>query len=564
MGLSSGTRLGPYEILGALGAGGMGEVYRARDTRLDRAVAVKVLPADRATDITARARFDREARAIAALNHPNICALHDVGHDAGHDFLVMELLEGETLQQRLTRGPLDAAQVVEVGIALADALDAAHGQGLLHRDLKPANIFLTSRGQPKILDFGLAKGQLDAADALTRAADGSVTRTGTSVGTVAYMSPEQLRAEPLDVRTDLFSLGLVLYEMATGQRTFDGPTLAVVSAAILTREPAPLRQFRADVPRRLEEVILKMLEKDRALRCQTAAELRADLMRVRRQDGSGPVAAAALPGPAASAAVEAASPPAPNGATTPGAAERRGGTLSWAVVGLVIIVGGVWLAWLGPAPPAPAAESGLLAPPDPPAQPPPPPDPGPLPSLPSFSGGNPPPGASRDAKPDGDGRATSPLPPVDQAPSDAEAGRPQAKPPTTTVAPDTADAGNANGGGRRGVRARSGRAAGVPAGALIAALKGAPPETYDLVFAARDPAARGLALQLRAALTNAGWTNVSTSEIPDPQARFGIFTPTKSEGLTRLANWARRSGFEPQIGLMPTLQRPRLVVGRQP
>ena len=279
--LTPGTRLGPYAILEPLGTGGMGEVHRARDTRLDRIVAIKVLPAQTAADPRARARFDREGRAIASLSHPNICALHDVGHDLGRDYLVMELLEGETLQQRLRRGPLEIDAIVDIGIAVADALDTAHARGVIHRDLKPANIFLTSRGQPKVLDFGVAK-VLDSADEATRAIDG-LTGSGATVGTVAYMSPEQLRGEALDARTDLFSFGLVLYEMATGRRAFEGRSGADISAAILGKEPTTPRELRADLPARLEELILQLLDKDREMRCQTAAEARADLRRLKAQ-----------------------------------------------------------------------------------------------------------------------------------------------------------------------------------------------------------------------------------------------------------------------------------------
>jgi serine/threonine protein kinase len=260
----------------------MGEVYEARDTRLDRAVAIKVLPAELAQDAAARARFDREARSIAALNHPNICALHDIGDADGYGFLVMERLEGETLQARLQRGPLDIEQVVEYGIALADALDAAHGRGMIHRDLKPANVFVTTRGVVKILDFGLAKRVRESDADITKGVDEGLTVTGTALGTVAYMSPEQLRGEPLDTRTDLFSFGLVLYEMATGQRAFGGSTIAVAAAAILGQQPPPPRTARADLPPRLEQAILKALEKDRAARWQSAAELRGDLIRVKR------------------------------------------------------------------------------------------------------------------------------------------------------------------------------------------------------------------------------------------------------------------------------------------
>ena len=289
MALDSGTRLGPYEILAPLGAGGMGEVYRARDTRLDRLVAVKVLSAN-ATSAQALERFEREAKAIAALNHPGICAIYDVG-TSPVPFLVMELLEGETLHQRLGRGAMDATVLVDTGLALADALSAAHAKGILHRDLKPANIVMTPRG-PKILDFGLARATESVATVEsgntafeTLAAQSPLTDVGVAVGTASYMSPEQLRGEPLDARTDLFSLGLVLYEMATGRRAFPGATSAVITAAILHEDPAAPRQIRPDLPARLEQAILTLLEKDRDVRTQTASELRAELTRMRRELG---------------------------------------------------------------------------------------------------------------------------------------------------------------------------------------------------------------------------------------------------------------------------------------
>ena len=269
----------------------MGEVYRAHDTRLDRDVALKVLTAQLSDAPGARERFQREARAVAALSHPNICTIHDVGVAAdGHTFLVMELLQGETVQQRLQRGPLDIDGVFETGIALADALASAHAAGIVHRDIKPANIILTERG-PKILDFGVAKAGLlpdvDPSADTTMTQGPLLTEPGSAVGTVAYMSPEQLRGEPLDARSDLFSFGLVLYEMATGRRAFSGATSAVVGAAILHEHPPPPRELRPAVPERFGDIVLKCMEKDRALRYQRASDIHTDLQRLKRDLQSG-------------------------------------------------------------------------------------------------------------------------------------------------------------------------------------------------------------------------------------------------------------------------------------
>jgi len=219
MSLVAGTRLGPYEIQSAIGAGGMGEVYKARDTRLDRTVAIKILPAELSADPERRARFEREAKSIASLNHPHICTLHDVGEHGGLTFLVMELLEGEPLRARLCQARAAAAEIVDTAIQLADALECSHAKGIVHRDIKPENIFITTRGTAKLLDFGIVKLVTEQASALT------ATRVGTgpvALGTVAYMSPEQVRGEPLDGRSDLFSLGVVLYESATGTPPFRG------------------------------------------------------------------------------------------------------------------------------------------------------------------------------------------------------------------------------------------------------------------------------------------------------------------------------------------------------
>jgi Tol biopolymer transport system component len=273
----------------------MGDVYAARDTRLDRAVALKTLAGRNSTSPQAIERFEREARAASALNHPNICTIYDVGIDP--PFIAMELLEGETLQPRLSRGALDIRTLVEIALALVDALDAAHSKGILHRDIKPANIFLTSRG-PKILDFGLAKAVPAAAPVAatheaTRPPESLLTDAGVTVGTLAYMSPEQLRGQVLDIRSDLFSLGLVVYEMATGRPAFSGETGAVVSAAILHAEPVAPRVLRPELPVRLDDIILKMLEKHPQDRSQTAAELRADFRRLNREIESGRTATTA-------------------------------------------------------------------------------------------------------------------------------------------------------------------------------------------------------------------------------------------------------------------------------
>ena len=235
MALQAGTRLGPYEVLSLIGAGGMGEVYQARDTRLDRKVAVKVLAPELASDAEFRARFAREAKAISALNHPHICGLYDIGREHDTEYLVLELLEGETLAARLERGPLPLAQVLRFGIEIADALEAAHRHGIVHRDLKPGNIMLTAAGT-KLLDFGLAKHTVGAAGqalSMLATAPGTGTAQGTIIGTLQYMAPEQVQGAPADARTDIFALGTILYEMATGRRAFEAKTQASLIAKIL-------------------------------------------------------------------------------------------------------------------------------------------------------------------------------------------------------------------------------------------------------------------------------------------------------------------------------------------
>ncbi len=284
MPLAAGTRLGPYEILGPLGAGGMGEVYRARDTRLDRSVAVKVLPSEIVPTPELRARFEREARAASALNHPHICVIHDVGQQDGTEYLVMELLEGETLAQRLDRGPLPPSDVLRFGVEIADALDRAHRGGIVHRDLKPGNIMLTKSGA-KLMDFGLARSTGLAASVSGMTQSPTVTRPltaeGTIVGTFQYMAPEQLEGKDADARTDLFALGAVLYEMATGRKAFEGKSQASLISAIMSSQPPPIATFAPLSPPSLDQVVRECLAKDPDERIQSAHDVKLQLQWIR-------------------------------------------------------------------------------------------------------------------------------------------------------------------------------------------------------------------------------------------------------------------------------------------
>src|SRR6516225_8642666 len=296
--LAVGARFGPYEIVAPLGAGGMGEVYKARDTRLDRTVAIKILPADMAADEQRRERFRREARAISSLTHAHICTLHDIGDQDGGDFLVMEYLSGETLAHRLLRGALPLEDVLRIAIQLADALDTAHRAGLTHRDLKPANVMLTASGA-KVLDFGLAKWHTTEVDSRISAAQAAITapptltQVGTVVGTIQYMAPEQVEGKPVDARSDLFALGAIIYEMTTGRKAFEGTSTASVMAAIISAVPVPMARWQPVTPLAFDRLVRKCLAKDPDQRWQTAADLRDELAWIESEP-----TARAMPGPA--------------------------------------------------------------------------------------------------------------------------------------------------------------------------------------------------------------------------------------------------------------------------
>jgi serine/threonine protein kinase/tetratricopeptide (TPR) repeat protein len=474
-----GQSLGHYRVTDQLGAGGMGVVYRAQDTKLGRQVAIKVLPTGNASTTEALERFRREARTASSLNHPNICTIYGFDEEGGQCYLAMELLEGEPLDQRLNGRPLDFRMLVEIAVQVADALDAAHAEGILHRDIKPANIFITRRGQVKVLDFGLAKlttdARLSGTDAILETrGDHFSSMVGTTVGTIAYMSPEQARGEDLDPRTDLFSFGVVLYEMATGRQSFPGHTTAVVFDGILNREPVAPSTLNQALPNDLDRIIARALEKDRELRYQTAADLRADLQRLRRDSGTRRVStASAVAGAAASASNLAAPPPAativdrpasgpapsnvsaspilpappiastPPVAPTPPVIDRTPApwpavsarTRSWMMIGtgavaVAALAAGLWvMGRSAPPPPEPAAaapvETALTAStptPEAPA----------ATIAPEGAGASPP---STAAAPGPGAAAATPAPPVAKAPAKGPAAKASTAPPAPAAAP---------------------------------------------------------------------------------------------------------------------------------
>src|SRR5215471_12075325 len=284
-----GETVSHYRILGKLGGGGMGVVYEAEDVRLGRRVALKFIPDNLVGDPKSLERFEREARAASQLNHPNICTIHGIEDNNGHPFIVMEKLEGQSVKQMIHGKPMDVDEILDIGVQVADALVASHAKGIIHRDIKPANIFLTNIGQAKVLDFGLAKLTMEAklATSTDTGIEDSLTAVGVIPGTAVYMAPEQARAEPLDPRSDLFSFGVVLYEMATGKKPFSGTNIVTTLDAVLHQKPAPPSSVNPAIPMELENIIGKAMEKEKAKRYQTAAEMKADLQHLKRESESG-------------------------------------------------------------------------------------------------------------------------------------------------------------------------------------------------------------------------------------------------------------------------------------
>src|SRR5688572_24213192 len=434
-----GRAVSHYRVLSTLGSGGMGVVYLAEDERLGRQVALKFLPPESAASHQALERFRVEARAASSLSHPGICAIFDIGDDEGTPYIVMEALRGESLRDRINRGPLKVADLLDIAIQLADALDAAHAQGIIHRDIKPSNIFIGDKNRTKILDFGLAKlaqasGPISSG-AATRALSASthrdLTMPGSALGTVSYMSPEQARGEEVDTRTDLFSLGVVLYEMATGIQAFGGSTQAIVFDAILNRTPQPVTHINPLIPPRLEALIVTALEKERDLRQQHASDFEADLKRIRRDLESGSLAAISrtVITPAAERRSTSLPPPAP----APAQARRR---WLWAAAALAAVLAlavagfNLWSDTTSQV--AVSTSPGAVTPPTVPAQP-----PAPQPSVepPPPAPVTPPPAVAPPVAPPPETAAGRPVPKPQPVTPPTAGPAPQAPRPSATPGP---------------------------------------------------------------------------------------------------------------------------------